>query len=165
MKWFSNIYQQFRRLNNLPSLILGKLVQFYSFFSSCFLQKIHNVGVFMNALKTRGVLGGKVLDKWSLHTICSSLSRINPQQRIINDDPPLFFREFDWCASCCGWTQGKDTCSFVADYISFSSKLWSIWFKFTMMLVVRKPVTSQLQIRHAVKVSVTYCIFAICLSY
>lgn len=92
----------------------------------------------MNALKTRGVLGGKVLDKWSLHAICSSLAQINPQQRIINHDPPLFFREFDWCASCCGWTQGKDTCSFVADYLSFSSTLWSMWFKFTTIPVVRK---------------------------
>lgn len=92
----------------------------------------------MNALKTRGVLGGKVLDKWSLHAVCSSLAQVNPQQQIINHNPPLFFREFDWCASCCGWTQGKDTGSFVADYLSFSSKLWSMWFKFTTIPVVRK---------------------------
>lgn len=140
----------------------------FSFFCCCFLQKIHNVDVFINALKTRGVLGGKVLDEWSMHAICSSLGRLNPQQRTINHDSTLFFREIDWCASCCGWTQGKDTCSFVADYLSFSSKLWSMWFKFTTIPVVRKmkkTVSLQLQIRHAVKVSVTYCIFAICLSY
>ena len=36
----------------------------------------------MNALKTRGVLGGKVLDKSSLHEICTSFARREPSTTI-----------------------------------------------------------------------------------